>query len=298
MSNPTAPPDALALQALLRGTLDDAAEEQALRRWAQDAEPASGAADVAPAEQAELDEALRAMAGRLAAAEASRATPRTGAAWERLQARLPQPWWRRLLPDGLSLSPRVLAGGAGLAAVAAAPVVVQVGRVAAAAVVVLGGTGSGGPRPEGPATGGGGRAAVGGSGIKGSAADRPELELVVDGPGGLRTLDGSGDAATADRVVARVRLSVPAWLYLVHRGPAGAPDVLPFGPGRLDPGVHIPVNAGQPVAYALSGEPGAHTFEVLASERRLPPERLRDLVAGGSALPAGVARVAATLEVR
>ncbi len=286
MSNPTAPPDALALQALLRGTLDVAAVEQAVGRWAQDAEPASGAADVAPAEQAELDEALRAMAGRLAAAEASRATPRTGAAWERLQARLPQPWWRRLLPDGLSLSPRVLAGGAGLAA------------VAAAALVVLVGTGSVGPRPEGPATGGGGRAAVGGSGIKGSAADRPELELVVDGPGGLRTLDGSGDAATADRVVARVRLSVPAWLYLVHRGPAGAPDVLPFGPGRLDPGVHIPVNAGQPVAYALSGEPGAHTFEVLASERRLPPERLRDLVAGGSALPAGVARVAATLEVR
>ena len=129
MSNPTAPPDALALQALLRGTLDDAAEEQALRRWAQDAEPASGAADVAPAEQAELDEALRAMAGRLAAAEASRATPRTGAAWERLQARLPQPWWRRLLPDGLSLSPRVLAGGAGLAAVAAAAGVVRGGAL-------------------------------------------------------------------------------------------------------------------------------------------------------------------------
>lgn len=278
----------MSLRALADGELGDRAARDlvsAVVDAPESAEPGN------EADARALDETLAHLSERVAAADALHGAPEVDAAWERLQRALPATGDRATRP--LRWLPQAVRGGPGLA-------VMATGLAAAAAVVLMVAPGDQG-RGRPPATGGldrGAGADGASAGLKGALAAIPRLELLVDAPAGPRALAPAGRASTGDRVVARVQLSEPAWLYLVHRGPSGEAQVVPFSSTRLDAGVHVPLEGGQPVAYSLDGEPGEHTFAVLASQLPLPGRRLKALLDADGPLPEGIARAATVLEAR
>lgn len=131
--------------------------------------------------------------------------------------------------------------------------------------------------------------------VKGAAAPGIEVEFLREGPGGVRSLVAPAQAAQDHRLIARVRLSDPAWIGLIHRGPDGKAQLVPFAAGVLPPGEHTPQADGEVIAYGFQGEPGRHGFEIWASPTPLSLEQINAMRA---APPAHIARRGLTVDVR
>jgi hypothetical protein len=92
-----------------------------------------------------------------------------------------------------------------------------------------------------------------------------------------------------------VRLIDRAWVGLIHRGPDGKAQLVPFAAGVLAPGTHTPQADGQVIAYGFQDEPGRHRFEVWASPK---PLSLEEINAFRDAPPQQISRRVITVDVR
>lgn len=104
--------------------------------------------------------------------------------------------------------------------------------------------------------------------IKGASAPAVEVEFLRDGADAAAITDGAR-LTQSDRVIPQARITDPAWLTWVHRGPDGAVQVRDFNAGMSKAGQHVPQQDGQALAYGLRDEPGTHVFVVLASRENL-----------------------------
>ena len=256
------------LTALLAGTLDDDSAHKLLRRL-DEGDPALEA--LLASEDAEL---ARAFGHRWTAlSEISTPEPaHTDHAWARLQGAVERPNQnkRPLSPSEPHIAPthhrrRRWAGRwtlGGLALASSALVAVGIGLEPDLTT----------PEPAERAIDG----IKGSSGPHAFAAVNLRLELLREGPDGQRHRLGTPFRAdTEDRIITRVGLDGPAWLYLIHHGPDGRIEVVPFAARRLPAGSHIPVSKGRIVAYDLAGEPGHHRFIVMATAEARPAGSLR-----------------------